>query len=100
MAQPGAKLRIMEATESAIDFTLRPGSGAPVRVRLRRVASRWLAEVSGPVSTAGLGGSARQALTAALQPLGDGATRLLLADLGLLQPSLAVLEIEAVAGAG
>lgn len=88
----------MEAAESAIDFTLRPGSGSPIRVRLRRVASRWLAEVSGPISTAGLGGCARQALTAALQPMGDGATRLLLADLGLLEPSIAVLEMEATAG--
>ena len=87
----------MESAASVIDFTLRAASGAPVRVRLRRMASRWLAEVSGPVSTAGLGASARQALTAALQPLGDGATRLLLADLGLLEPSIAVLEIEAAA---
>lgn len=90
----------MEAPTSAIDFTLRPDSGAPVRVRLRQVASRWVAEASGPFSTAALGGSARQALTSALQPFGDGATRLLLADLGLLEPSIAVLEIEAVAGAG
>ena len=88
----------MEATASAIDFTLRPGNGAPVHVRLRLVASRWLAEVNGPISTAGLGGSARQALTAALQPLGDGATRVLLADLGLLEPSIAVLEVDAFHG--
>jgi hypothetical protein len=33
-------------------------------------------------------------LTAALQPLGEQASRLLMADLGLLGPSLAVLEVE------
>ena len=67
-------------------------------MRLRRVDARWLAEVRSPTQSIGVGGSARQALTAALQALGDVATRALLADLGLLEPSVAVLALEAGAG--
>jgi hypothetical protein len=88
-------LPVMNASPGSIEFTLRPQRTAAVRVRLRRIDARWLAEISSPTSSVGVGGSARQALTAALQPLGDIETRLLLADLGLLEPSVAVLALEA-----
>jgi hypothetical protein len=82
-------------TEGAwIEFTLHPQRAEAVHVRLRRVDARWLAEISSPARSVGVGGSARQALTAALQPFGDVATRALLADLGLLEPSVAVLALE------
>ena len=85
----------MDAT-SEIEFTLTPAGRAPVAVRLRRRHERWLAEVSGSAFAAALGSTAREALTAAFQPLGDAATRLLLADLGLLAPSIAVLELDSI----
>lgn len=86
----------MEGTQTSIDFTLRPGSGqSAVSVRLRRLAHGWVAEVGGALSNIGVGGSARQALTAGLLPFGDSAIRALMADLGLLEPSMAVLAIEA-----
>lgn len=81
-----------------IEFTLTPVGRAPVTVRLRRRHERWLAEVSGSAFAAALGATAREAMTAAFQPLGDAATRLLLADLGLLEPSIAVLEMEGAVG--
>lgn len=84
----------MDGTGAWIEFTLHPQGVAEVRARLRQVDARWLAEVSNPVLSVGVGGSARQALTAALQPFGDVQTRLLLADLGLLEPSVAVLALE------
>jgi hypothetical protein len=82
-------------TRSAVQFSLRRGSAQPIDVRLRRLGPRWVADVSGPVVGTGLGLTARTALTAALQPLGDLAMRALMADLGLLEPSVAVLAIEA-----
>ncbi len=86
----------MEATQASIEFTLRPHGGQhAVTVRLRRLAHGWVAEVGGALSNIGVGGSARQALTAGLQPFGDSAIRALMADLGLLEPSVAVLAIEA-----
>lgn len=87
----------MSASQASIEFKLRPQRTAAVHVRLRRIDARWLAEVSSPTSSVGVGASARQALTAALQPFGDAATHLLLADLGLLEPSVAVKALEAEA---
>ena len=83
----------MERGES-IEFSLRPGSGPELAIRLRRLSLGWVADVAGTGAGPGVGRSARQALTAALQPLGDAAVRLLLADLGLLEPSLAVVHAE------
>lgn len=86
----------MEATRTSIEFTIRPSNSQnAVRVRLRRLAHGWAAEIDGAMANIGVGGSARQALTAALQPFGDSAIRALMADLGLLEPSVAVLTIEA-----
>ncbi|MGI8928908.1 MAG: hypothetical protein ACR2H0_05525 [Candidatus Limnocylindrales bacterium] len=86
----------MEGTQASIEFTLRSEGGQKaVSVRLRRLAHGWVAEVGGALSNIGVGGSARQALAAGLQPFGDSDIRALLADLGLLEPSVAVLAIEA-----
>ena len=81
-----------------VEFTLRPHGGAPVNVRLRRYLDRWLAELVGEPEPVAIGLTAREALTTALLPLGDRQVRLLLADLGLLEPSLAVAAIERRAG--
>ena len=77
----------------AVEFTLRPqGFAAPVHVRMRKRADRWAAEVRSPSSAVGIGSSAREALIAALEPFGEVRLRSLMADLGLLGPSLVVLE--------
>ena len=84
----------MERGESTIEFSLRAGDGPVLSVRLRRLSLGWVADVAGVGAGPGVGRSARQALTAALLPLGDEQTRALLADLGLLEPSVAVLALE------
>lgn len=84
----------MDATKPQIEFTLRPVGREEVSVRLRRLGGGWSAQISGSAASIGMGTSARSALTAALQPFGDRAIRVLLADLGLLEPSIAVLEME------
>jgi len=72
-----------------LQVTLHGPPPAPaVEIRLRRVGERWVAQAAG-VHVA-VGATARQALTAAIRPLGESASRALLADLALLQPSLAV----------
>lgn len=90
----------MERSTSTIEFTLRPANGSAVSVRMRRLSLGWSADVPGVGAGTGVGRSARQALTAALQPLGESAVRALMADLGLLEPSIAVLEVEAASPQG
>jgi hypothetical protein len=85
----------MNGNAPTIEFTLCSPGRTPVQVRMRRMSERWTANVSGPISSVGLGMTARQALTAALERLGDLAVRMLLCDLGLLEPSVAVLQVEA-----
>ena len=85
----------MDTSRPVIEFTLRPLGRAEVFVRLRRLGHGWSAQASGPASSTGIGETARLALIAALQPLGDRQVRALLADLGLLEPSITVVEIEA-----
>lgn len=87
----------MERGESTIEFSLRTGDGPGLSVRLRRLSLGWVADVAGVGAGPGVGRTARQALTAALLPLGDDATRGLLAELGLLEPSVAVLALESAA---
>ena len=87
----------MERSGSTIEFSLRPVRGPELEIRLRRLSLGWVADVAGIGAGPGVGRSARQALTAALQPLGDNAVRELLADLGLLEPSVAVVEVERAA---
>ena len=88
----------METRIVPIEFTLRPdGAVAPVHVRMRKRLERWAAEVSGVQSGVGIGVSAREALTAALEPLGEVQARRLLADLGLIEPSIAVVTMQRAA---
>jgi hypothetical protein len=87
----------MERGESTIEFSLRSDDGSVLGVRLRRLALGWVADVAGVGAGPGVGRTARQALTAALLPLGEAPTRNLLADLGMLGPSIAVLRVERVA---
>ena len=78
-----------------VEFELAPATlGYSVSVRLTDFDARWLAVVecrSG--STEGLGGSARDALVAALSPLGTGATAALMADTGTFEASAMVLAV-------
>lgn len=83
----------MERGESTIEFSLRTGDGPVLSVRMRRLSLGWVADVAGVGAGPGVGRTARQALTAALLPLGDEETRALMADLGLLEPSMAVLAL-------
>jgi hypothetical protein len=79
----------MERSESSVEFTLNGLS-----VRLTMVGERWVARVA---DTVAVGASARLALTAALELSAAASVRALLADLGLLEPSIAVAELEATA---
>jgi hypothetical protein len=90
----------MERGESTIEFSLLPGSGPMLNVRLRRLSLGWVADVAGIGAGPGVGPTARQALAAALLPLGDAIVRELLTDLGLLEPSVAVLNAERAVRAG
>ena len=90
-------LLCMERGESTIEFSIRAGSGPELSVTLRRLSLGWVADVAGVGAGPGVGRTARQALTAALLPLGDDETRAFLADLGLLEPSVAVLIMESEA---
>ena len=87
----------MERSVSTIEFTLRPTYGPAVSIRLRRLSAGWAAVVLGSGTGPGVGRSARQALSAALQPLGQPAVTALLTDPGLLAPSVAVLHAERAA---
>ena len=79
----------MERNEKTVEFQL-----DGLHVRLTLAGERWVARVGHSVA---VGRSARQALTVALEPLGTASIRALLADLGLLEPSIAVAEIERTA---
>ena len=84
---------------ATIAFTLQPSAlGHPVSVRLRRTGERWVAQLEGSSTGVGIGGSPRSALQAALEPLGSRVAAMLLADLGLLEPSVRVIELERAAG--
>lgn len=81
MSEAARIVRGMNTSES-IEFRLAPPSlGYAVSVRLRAFAERWLAVADSQAGQhLGLGGSAREALSAALFPLGPIAVRALLAD--------------------
>ena len=74
---------------NSVAFTL---GGLPVRLVL--AGERWVAHVGESVA---VGRTARQAFTAALEPVGEARIRALLADLALLGPSVEVAELEAAA---
>ena len=76
-----------------------PGLGPTVEVRLGRFGDRWLAMAQiGEEPEVAVGGTARQALEAALAPLGQRIARALLADTALLAPSVEILRQEQAAG--
>lgn len=87
----------MNEREATIEFTLGPLGDTPVRVGLRRYLDRWVAELVGAGHPLAIGRTAREALTTALAPMGDATAKVLLADLGLLEPSVAVARIERAA---
>jgi hypothetical protein len=89
----------MDAQALAIEFTLQSPPSATVSVRLRRSGERWTAEVGGAVNAIGIAVSPRQALAAALEPLGPSVVRTLMTDLGLLEPSLRLTQLEAARSA-
>jgi hypothetical protein len=68
--------------------------GYPVAVRLGDYQERWVAVVqSGSVSTNGLGASARDALLAALGPLGERAVAALMAEPIMFGASASLLAV-------
>jgi hypothetical protein len=83
-------------SQPAISFVLRPADAVPISVTLRRGTAAWTARVDG-LNVTGVGSSARAALAAAAAALGQDAAVALLADVGLLQPSLQVLQVERAA---
>lgn len=67
--------------------------GVEVEIRLTRLDGRWLAVADfGDEPEVGIGATPRAALAAALSTLGKRATAALMADPGLLAPSLAIRE--------
>ncbi len=76
----------MDSNRPSIEFTL-----GGIAVRLIRSGDRWVARAGESVA---VGSSARLALTAALEPLGQASVRALLADLILLEPSVQVVATE------
>ena len=79
---------------ASLHFTLDvPAAGPPVSVRLRRLGGRWAATVEG-TDLVVVAVSASHALQAVLAPLGSDTAWLLLADLGLIAPSVEVAQIE------
>jgi hypothetical protein len=87
----------MTAAEGSIQFTLQPASPLPaIAVRMRRFGERWVAEAETDMPNVGVALSPREALTAALSPLGEVIVRALLADLSLLEPSCQIIELERV----
>jgi hypothetical protein len=76
----------VDSNRPSIDFTL-----GGLAVRLIRSGDRWVARAGDSVA---VGSSARLALTAALEPLGQASVRALLADLILLEPSIRVAALE------
>jgi hypothetical protein len=79
------------------DFELSPTViGVPVHVRLGDFDNRWAAIVrSGSTTTDGLGATARDALVAALAPLGTRATATLMAQPVMFAVSAELLGVPA-----
>lgn len=77
----------------AVEFQLEPPSlGYAVSVRLRDFSDRWFAVAeSRDVRHSGLGSTAREALVAALAPLGPRTTTALMADPAMFGASAMVL---------
>ncbi len=85
----------MTAAEGTIQFNLQPASPMPaIAVRMRRFGERWVAETETELPNVGVALSPRDALSAALAPLGATIVNVLLADLSLLEPSCQIIELE------
>lgn len=85
----------MVTADGQIEFTLQPAAPLPaIDVRMRRFGERWVAEAGSALPNVGVARSPREALVAALAPLGADAVTRLLADLSLLEPSCEVIELE------
>jgi hypothetical protein len=98
VARARGTIHAMErSSDLTVEFTLAPAAlRYSVDVRLRRAGDRWIAvSRSGNSSLTGIGTSPRAALTAALEPLGKLAMTVLMADTGLLEPSLTVAQAAA-----
>ena len=88
----------MVNADGQIQFTLTPVAPLPaVEVRMRRYGERWVAQAGTASPIVGVASSPREALAAALVPLGEDAVRLMLADLALLEPSVDVAQLERAA---
>jgi hypothetical protein len=92
----------MDELQGWIDFPLNaPNVNLTVDVRLRRAGERWVARVvAHGEARFGLGRSARAALAAATAPLGTPVATALLADVGLVEPSLHLVTSGATARPG
>jgi hypothetical protein len=83
----------MKETAADLEFTLHsPSVSREVGIRLRRFGSRWVAQSVGGGRWVGVGDSPRSALAAAVHPLGATASREMLADLTLLEPSVELVR--------
>jgi hypothetical protein len=84
-------------TSRWIEFELAVASlGDAIRIRIRDVEDRWVASVQvGASGVEGLGGTARQALTAALAPLGARATAAVMAEPAMFGVSARLLDAAA-----
>jgi hypothetical protein len=85
----------MTRAETNLDVRLSaPSLDFWVDVKLRSFGERWIAsaQIAGEVEI-GLATTARQALAASLASLGARARAMLLADLALLAPSIALAEV-------
>ncbi len=81
-----------QSNDLALQFTLAPAAlRFSVEVRLRRAGERWiaLATIQGQPQT-GIGATPRAALAAVLDQLSTLAVTILMADTGLLEPSVAI----------
>jgi hypothetical protein len=84
-----------ERQPADISFRLE-GTGIVVDVQLRRSGPRWVvtADVAGRQIVA-IGMTPREALRICFDPLGHTRATALMADLGLLEPSVALLRMDA-----
>ena len=86
----------MVTADGQIQFSLQPPAPMPaIEVRMRRFGERWVAQAGTTIPSVGMATSPREALKAALEPLGDKAVTRMLADLRLLEPSIDVAQLEA-----
>lgn len=85
-------------TDRWIDFELSVDALRPaLHLRIGDFGDRWVASVqSGESTTSGLGANAREALLAALAPLGARATTEVMAAPGMFGASAQLLEVRAV----